>query len=73
MNHLFYFSTEDAEHIFEAATAKNLTGPGYAWIVTEQALNAVNVPLGRFISHRIYMYTYIVAGHLACRTRFCSF
>ncbi len=50
-----FFSTEDAEHIFEAATAKNLTGAGYAWIVTEQALNAVNVPLGKFLSYTVHV------------------
>ena len=40
-------STEDANHIYREAEAMNLTGPGYAWIVTEQALLPDNVPIGK--------------------------
>ena len=40
--------TEDADLIFQEAAQKNLTGQGYAWIVTEQALQAPNVPVGLY-------------------------
>ncbi len=36
----------DAEHIYTEAAALNLTGAGYAWIVTEQALKPKNTPIG---------------------------
>lgn len=32
--------------IFRDAAALNMTGTGYVWIVTEQALDAPNVPEG---------------------------
>ena len=39
--------TEDAEKIYDKASALNLTEPGMVWIVTEQALNAPNTPEGK--------------------------
>ena len=51
LNVLFVFQcyrTEDADILFQEAAQKNLTGAGYAWIVTEQALEAPNVPLGLY-------------------------
>lgn len=39
-------SKEDAQVIFRDAAAEQMTGEGYVWIVTEQALNAKNVPAG---------------------------
>ena len=45
---LYPCRTEDADLIFQEAAQKNLTGQGYAWIVTEQALQAPNVPLGLY-------------------------
>ena len=42
------YRTEDADILFQEAAQKNLTGAGYAWIVTEQALEAPNVPLGLY-------------------------
>nr|CAG4640619.1 EOG090X00ST [Eulimnadia texana] len=40
------FTTGDAKVIFQNAAALNLTGAGHVWIVTEQALDADNVPTG---------------------------
>jgi len=40
------FSKNDAKVIFKDAAALNMTEAGYAWIVTEQALDADNVPEG---------------------------
>lgn len=40
------FSKRDAGIIFRDAAAMNMTEVGYVWIVTEQALEAVNVPIG---------------------------
>ncbi|XP_062566028.1 glutamate [NMDA] receptor subunit 1-like isoform X2 [Saccostrea cucullata] len=37
---------EDADQIFQDAKALNLTGEGYAWIVSEQALSSPYVPEG---------------------------
>jgi hypothetical protein len=34
----------DAKAIFQDASLLNMTGKDYAWIVTEQALEAPNVP-----------------------------
>ena len=31
-----FFSKKDADTIFKEAAAQNMTGQGYAWIVTEQ-------------------------------------
>lgn len=36
----------DASVIFQDAAAMNMTGAGYVWIVTEQALDASNAPEG---------------------------
>lgn len=36
----------DAKVIFQDASLLNMTGKDYAWIVTEQALEAPNVPTG---------------------------
>lgn len=36
----------DARVIFRDAAALNMTGAGYVWIVTEQALEAPNAPEG---------------------------
>lgn len=41
-------SEGDAEHIYALSSRLNLTGTGYAWIVTEQALRPPNVPMGTF-------------------------
>ncbi len=40
------FSTDDATQIFLDAARLNMTGEGYVWIVTEQALRSRNVPSG---------------------------
>lgn len=42
----FLCSKNDAKVIFKDAAALNMTEAGYAWIVTEQALDADNVPEG---------------------------
>lgn len=39
-------STEDATQIFRDAARLNMTGQGYVWIVTEQALLSPDVPVG---------------------------
>ncbi|KAK3098360.1 hypothetical protein FSP39_018756 [Pinctada imbricata] len=39
-------NTEDADKIFENAKTLNLTVEGYVWIVSEEALSAVNIPVG---------------------------
>ncbi|XP_060528776.1 glutamate [NMDA] receptor subunit 1 isoform X2 [Cylas formicarius] len=44
--YLMYASKNDAKVIFRDAAALNMTDAGYAWIVTEQALEAENVPEG---------------------------
>lgn len=44
--YLMYASKQDAEVIFKNAAGRNMTEAGYVWIVTEQALDAVNVPEG---------------------------
>lgn len=38
----------DAKVIFQDASLLNMTGKDYAWIVTEQALEARNVPTSVF-------------------------
>ncbi|XP_031848301.1 glutamate ionotropic receptor NMDA type subunit 1 isoform X2 [Nomia melanderi] len=43
---LLYASKTDANVIFRDAAALNMTGAGYVWIVTEQALDAPNAPEG---------------------------
>lgn len=43
---LMYASKKDAEVIFNDASNLNMTGAGYVWIVTEQALDALNAPDG---------------------------
>ncbi|XP_012278038.1 glutamate [NMDA] receptor subunit 1 [Orussus abietinus] len=43
---LMYAIKSDAEVIFRDAAALNMTGAGYVWIVTEQALQAPNAPEG---------------------------
>jgi ionotropic glutamate receptor NMDA 1 len=45
-NIFFSNSTEDAIIIFENASKLNMTGAGYVWLVTEQALSSNNVPEG---------------------------
>jgi len=44
--YFLYATKKDAEVIFANAEAENMTGEGYAWIVTEQALSSTNIPLG---------------------------
>jgi glutamate receptor ionotropic, NMDA 1 len=44
--YLMYASKLDAEIIFRDAADRNMTEAGYVWIVTEQALDANNVPEG---------------------------
>ena len=44
--YVLYYSTVDAQKIFDDAQELNMTGKGYVWIVTEQALEARNVPVG---------------------------
>ncbi|KAF7271230.1 glutamate ionotropic receptor NMDA type subunit 1 [Rhynchophorus ferrugineus] len=44
--YLMYASKNDAKVIFRDAAVLNMTDAGYAWIVTEQALEADNVPEG---------------------------
>ena len=43
-------SKEDAQELFPAAASMNLTDSDFVWLVTEQALTAHNVPLGRYHS-----------------------
>uniref|UniRef100_UPI00147906F5 glutamate [NMDA] receptor subunit 1 isoform X2 n=1 Tax=Osmia lignaria TaxID=473952 RepID=UPI00147906F5 len=43
---LLYASKTDASVIFQDAAELNMTGAGYVWIVTEQALDAPNAPEG---------------------------
>ncbi|XP_043268795.1 glutamate [NMDA] receptor subunit 1 isoform X2 [Venturia canescens] len=43
---LMYASKTDATVIFRDASALNMTGAGYVWIVTEQGLEATNAPEG---------------------------
>ena len=40
------YSTADANQMFIDAKSLNMTGSGYVWIVTEQALRSENVPEG---------------------------
>lgn len=50
----YAFRSEDADTIFNDAQALNLTEETYAWIVTEQALNAQNVPVGKNFSSECF-------------------
>jgi len=43
---IFGCSKQDAEVIFRDAALLNMTQAGYVWIVTEQVLEAGNVPEG---------------------------
>ncbi|XP_066990575.1 glutamate [NMDA] receptor subunit 1-like [Macrobrachium rosenbergii] len=43
---LLYADIDDAETIFHDASYLNMTGPGYVWLVTEQALGAHFIPVG---------------------------
>ncbi|XP_063869966.1 glutamate [NMDA] receptor subunit 1-like isoform X2 [Scylla paramamosain] len=43
---LLYANKEDAGTIFHDASYMNMTGLGYVWVVTEQALSASHVPPG---------------------------
>ncbi|KAK7082411.1 Glutamate receptor ionotropic, NMDA 1, partial [Halocaridina rubra] len=43
---LLYANKEDAGTIFHDASYMNMTGKGYVWVVTEQALSAQYVPPG---------------------------
>ncbi|XP_064488877.1 glutamate [NMDA] receptor subunit 1-like isoform X2 [Ornithodoros turicata] len=43
---VLYATAEDATGIFSEVTYLNMTSPEYVWIVSEQALHAVNVPDG---------------------------
>ena len=45
-NESYFISTVDTNRIFEEAQKLKMTGKGYVWIVTEQALEARNVPSG---------------------------
>ncbi|XP_023346842.1 glutamate [NMDA] receptor subunit 1 [Eurytemora carolleeae] len=44
--YFLYATKQDAEKIFADAAEQNMTGTGYAWIVTEQALKSKNIPNG---------------------------
>ncbi|XKL62120.1 hypothetical protein PGB90_001953 [Kerria lacca] len=44
--YIMYAGKNDAEVIFRDARVLQMTGEGYVWIVTEQALDAINVPEG---------------------------
>ncbi|GFO43543.1 glutamate [NMDA] receptor subunit 1 [Plakobranchus ocellatus] len=46
-------STEDAEIIFGDAERLGMTGQDWAWIVTEQALDADNIPIGMLGVHLV--------------------
>ena len=43
---IYLFRKKDADKIFAEAAAQNMTGLGYAWIVTEQALESRHIPDG---------------------------
>ncbi|GAB1605407.1 glutamate receptor ionotropic, NMDA 1 isoform X2 [Argonauta hians] len=43
---LLYAAKEDSEQIFADAGELELTSTGYAWLVTEQSLQASNIPVG---------------------------
>ena len=55
-----YYRTEDADILFQEAAVKNLTGVGYAWIVTEQALEAPNVPLGLYTNSSLCYFNTLI-------------
>ncbi|XP_021935568.1 glutamate [NMDA] receptor subunit 1 isoform X2 [Zootermopsis nevadensis] len=44
--YVMYAGETDSKVIFHDASLLNMTGKDYAWIVTEQALEASNVPIG---------------------------
>ena len=46
---ILLFRVEDAELIYRDAARLNLTGAGSVWIVTEQALNLTNAPIGKLL------------------------
>jgi hypothetical protein len=48
-----FYSKEDAESIFAEAKVQSLTKEGYVWIVSEQAMHAVNVPVGKKYQYNI--------------------
>ena len=48
---MYLFRKKDADKIFEEAAAQNMTGLGYAWIVTEQALESRHIPDGALGLH----------------------
>ena len=48
---IYLFRKKDADKIFEEAAAQNMTGLGYAWIVTEQALDSRHIPDGALGLH----------------------
>ena len=59
----FFNREEDADHIFRDAEALNLTGEGYAWIVSEQALTSAYVPTGEGGSVCLSVHNVIVCKH----------
>lgn len=48
---LFFFSANIAEKVFDAAVRLKMLKKNWAWLVTEQALKAKNVPPGKTISN----------------------
>ena len=43
---ILYANAEDATSIFKEIESRNMTDPGYVWLVSEQALHAPNRPNG---------------------------
>ncbi len=61
----------DAEGLYEAATRHDLTGEGYAWIVSHQALTPRNTPIGRYLFYTksTSVSTYTWHYNLCCATK----
>lgn len=54
-------SEEDAELIYHDAALLNLTGSGYVWIVTEQALLPPNTPKGQLHFYQVFLSSFGVS------------
>ena len=55
---------EDAETIFDDAGSLGLIGEDFAWLVTEDAFDAFNAPVGRYL---VGSFLFQVTSH-PCRT-----
>jgi hypothetical protein len=57
-----FYSKEDAESIFAEAKVQSLTKEGYVWIVSEQAMHAVNVTCNTMFILSYFKIFIIIAG-----------